>query len=34
MALEAEPADGGVLLRLLDRGHLVASATASADLVG
>ena len=33
MSLEAEPADGGVLLRLLDRGHLVASATASTDFV-
>ncbi len=32
MSLEAGPADGGVLLRLLDRGHLVASATASSDL--
>lgn len=33
MSLEAEPADGVMLLRLLDRGHLVASGTASADLV-
>ena len=33
MALEAEPADGAMVLRLLDRGHLVASSTASADLV-
>ncbi|HYN30497.1 MAG TPA: hypothetical protein VES95_11635 [Dermatophilaceae bacterium] len=33
MSLEAEPADGAILLRLLDRGHLVASGTASADLV-
>jgi len=33
MALEAEPADGTITLRLVDRGHLVASGTASADLV-
>jgi len=34
LALDAEPTPDGVLtLRLLDGGHLVASATASADLV-
>ena len=33
LALEAEAADGAILVRLLDRGHLVASGTASADLV-
>jgi hypothetical protein len=32
MALEAESADGVMVLRLLDRGHLVASGTASAGL--
>lgn len=33
MALTAEPADGLILVRLLDRGHPVASGTASADFV-
>ncbi len=33
LALEAEATDGAILVRLLDRGHLVASGTASADLV-
>jgi hypothetical protein len=33
LALRAEATDGAILVRLLDRGHLVASGTASADLV-
>jgi len=33
LALEAEAPDGAIVVRLLDRGHLVASGTASADLV-
>jgi hypothetical protein len=33
LELLAEVADGALLVRLLDRGHLVASGTASADLV-
>jgi hypothetical protein len=33
LALTAEATDGAILVRLLDRGHLVASGTASADLV-
>lgn len=33
MSLRAEPADDGILLRLRDGGHLVATGTASADLV-
>ena len=33
LALKAEAIDGAILVRLLDRGHLVASGTASADLV-
>ena len=33
LGLKAEAADGALVVRLLDRGHLVASGAASADLV-